>query len=139
MNESPSDEASPPPEDDRPADPEDWSLKDWIAIELLPTLMGSGLVGAALFGTYALVAAWPFPYCNSEAILGGTYSGGAASSLRAAAILGAALWLGAGVAACRFRSRRTHLVWGFPVLYALGLILLGTVIAPLIWGPRVCG
>jgi hypothetical protein len=28
---------------------------------------------------------------------------------------------------------------GFAVVYSLGLILLGTVVAPHIWGPRVCG
>jgi hypothetical protein len=28
-------------------------------------------------------------------------------------------------------------LWGFVVLYVVGLIVLGTVVSPLIWGPRV--
>jgi hypothetical protein len=121
-----------------PEDPEDWTLEDWIVIGVLPRLIGVGAAGAIIFVIYLFVAAPPFASCGSSSLYG-SYHGGAASSVKAALVFGALLWLAAGVAASRFRSKRTILLVGFLVLYLLGLILLGTVIAPLIWGPRVCG
>jgi hypothetical protein len=103
-------------------------------------LIALAVVGFAIWVIYAVTASPFFPNCgNPNEILGGVYSGGAASSgsLVTAVFLGVLLWLVAVAAALVLRRQLGLLFGSFLAAYVVGLVVLWNV-SPLIWGPRVC-
>jgi hypothetical protein len=103
-------------------------------------LIALAVVGFVIWVVYALTASPLFPNCGSpNDLLGGVYSGGAAStgSLVTAVFLGVLLWLVVVVAALVLRRQLGLLFGGFVAAYLVGLVVLWNV-SPLIWGRRYC-
>ena len=112
-----------------------WVLIAWPVV--------AGLVAFVGWIAYVMTSAAPLlGGCDNGSFLGGEYEGGAASSWSLGTATGFAfvLWLAGSFAIWRFWSRQAllFLSFAFVMLYVAGLVFLGHVLAPLIWGQRVC-
>ena len=107
--------------------------KGWRAVGLW--LVGVAAAGSIAWLIYSL-AALGVPGCEGD-IIGWYAGGGQLESLQSAAVLGAALWLVAGIAAWRLRRWLARFFGGFVGVYTIGLTVLW-IGSPLFWGPRYC-
>jgi hypothetical protein len=103
-------------------------------------LMAAGIAGSIAWVLYYIFAVFVGADCGGELDVFASWTEGVASSgsLWAAALLGIGLLSVAAIAACSFRRRLALLFLSFVSIYVIGLVVLGVVVAPLIWGPRVC-
>jgi hypothetical protein len=101
------------------------------------SLVGIAAVGAVAWLVYLSIA-WSGCH-GGEYVVFNTKTGGAASadSFRAAAAVGAFLWLVVGLIGFRFRPKNRYLFVSFIALYVLALVVLWN-LSPLFWGARHC-
>ena len=107
---------------------------------LFAWLIAAGIAGSIAWVFYYIFAVFVGADCGGELDIFASWTEGVASSgsLWAAALLGIGLLSVASIAACSFRRGLGLLFLGFVSTYAIALAVLGLVVAPLIWGPRVC-